>query len=365
MGSAPILVTGGAGFIGSALIRYLIAETELSVINADALTYAANLRNLAPIEGHPRYDFEQVDIRSADELERLFQKHRPAAVVHLAAETHVDRSIDDPLPFVETNVVGTATLLRAACRHWRALSSAEQERFRFLHVSTDEVFGSLAGTSLCTEDAPYRPNSPYAASKAGADHLVRAWYQTYGLPVVVSNCSNNFGPYQFPEKFIPVLIINGLEGRPMPVYGRGENIRDWLYVEDHARALALILHRGRIGECYNVSGGNGLRNLDVAEMICALLDDLSAPLRVRKPRRELIAFVADRPGHDARYAVDGRKLREELGWAPRESFADALRRTVEWYVANEAWWDPLRAVAVKRVGLAPAAELRESGILSA
>jgi dTDP-glucose 4,6-dehydratase len=347
-----LLVTGGAGFIGSALIRYLIAETDTGVVNADALTYAANLRNLAAVERDPRYRFEQVDICSAAEIGRIFAQHRPTAVLHLAAETHVDRSIDDPLVFVETNVRGTATLLQAAYRYWRALPPADQARFRFLHVSTDEVYGSLEGTSAFTEASPYRPNSPYAASKAAADHLVRAWHKTYGLPAIISNSSNNFGPYQFPEKLIPLMIINALEGRSMPVYGRGENVRDWLFVEDHARALWTILNEGRIGECYNVGGGSELRNIDVAAMICDLIDERSSPLPGGKSRRELITFVADRPGHDMRYALDARKLREELGWRPRHTFEGALQRTVEWYLGNEAWWGPLRAVAGERLGLA-------------
>jgi dTDP-glucose 4,6-dehydratase len=344
-----ILVTGGAGFIGSALVRYLISETEASVINLDALTYAANLRNVAAVADHARYRFEQVDIRSAGELGRVFARYRPTAVVHLAAESHVDRSIDDPLNFVETNVLGTATLLRAACNHWRALPAAEKSRFRFLHVSTDEVYGSLEESGAFAEDAPYCPNSPYAASKAGADHLARAWNRTYGLPVLISNCSNNFGPYQFPEKLIPLLIINGLEGRPMPIYGRGENVRDWLFVDDHARSLLAILRGGRVGECYNIGAGNELRNIEVARMICDLLDERDG---ARKRRRDLITFVPDRPGHDARYAIDGRKLREELGWAPQASFAEALSATVAWYCANEGWWAPLRGAAAQRLGLA-------------
>jgi dTDP-glucose 4,6-dehydratase len=346
-----ILVTGGAGFIGSALVRHLIRKTAASVLNVDALTYAANLANLAEVENERRYAFRKMDICSAAEIENLFESRRPSAVVHLAAETHVDRSIDDPSVFVRTNVLGTATLLQAACRYWRALAPAEQARFRFLHVSTDEVYGSIDGADPCAEEAPYRPNSPYAASKAGADHLVRAWHRTYGLPAIISNCTNNFGPYQFPEKLIPLLIINGLEGRAMPVYGRGTNIRDWLFVEDHARALVLILRRGRIGECYNVGGGSELRNIDVAQMICDLLDALAKPLPGRKPRRDLITFVADRPGHDARYALDARKLREELGWHPQAQFKSALRTTVEWYLANEAWWAPLREAASRRLGI--------------
>jgi dTDP-glucose 4,6-dehydratase len=346
-----ILVTGGAGFIGSALVRHLIRETEASVLNVDALTYAANSRNLSGVEGQQRYGFQKMDICSAAEIERLFELHRPSAVVHLAAETHVDRSIDDPSVFVRTNVLGTANLLQAACRYWRALAPAQKVRFRFLHVSTDEVYGSIEGTDPCAEEATYRPSSPYAASKAGADHLVRAWHKTYGLPALISNCSNNFGPHQFPEKLIPLLIINGLGGHPMPLYGRGENIRDWLFVEDHARALALLLHRGRPGECYNVSGSNEVRNIDVAGMICDLLDQVAKPLRAGKSRRELITFVADRPGHDARYALDARKLREELGWRPRATFESALRATVQWYLANEAWWAPLREAATRRMGL--------------
>lgn len=351
MSSQRVLVTGGAGFIGSALIRHLIRETQAHVVNVDALTYAANLRNLCEVERSPRYRFEQVDIRSAAGIERVFARHRPTAVVHVAAETHVDRSIDDPLVFVETNVLGTATLLRAACRHWRALAPAEQARFRFLHVSTDEVYGSLEGASAFSEASPYRPNSPYAASKAAADHLVRAWHKTYGLPTIIANSSNNFGPCQFPEKLIPLMIINGLEGRALPVYGRGDNIRDWLFVEDHARALSMILHDGRIGECYNVGGGNEVRNIDVVAMICDLLDQRSKPLPGRKSRRELIIFVADRPGHDLRYALDARKLRQELGWRPSGTFANALRATVDWYLANEAWWHPLRGAALERLGI--------------
>jgi dTDP-glucose 4,6-dehydratase len=345
-----ILVTGGAGFIGSALVRHLIFETEASVLNVDALTYAANLSNVAAVANHQRYRFEQVDICSAPELARIFARYVPTAVVHLAAETHVDRSIDDPVRFVETNVLGTATLLRVAYDHWRVLTPAQRARFRFLHVSTDEVYGSLEESGAFSEEAPYRPNSPYAASKAGADHLARAWHKTYGLPVLISNCSNNFGPYQFPEKFIPLLVINGLEGRPMPIYGRGENVRDWLFVEDHARALLRILRLGRIGECYNIGAGNELRNIEVAHLICDLLNE--QPLGGRKGRRELITFVEDRPGHDARYAIDGGKIRDELGWSPQASFADALRGTVAWYCENERWWHPLRAVAAQRLGLA-------------
>jgi dTDP-glucose 4,6-dehydratase len=352
MGDDVILVTGGAGFIGSAVVRHLIRESEATVVNVDVLTYAANLANLVEVEGNPRYRFEQADICSAGDIERIFADHRPTAVLHMAAETHVDRSIDDPLLFVRANMLGTATLLQIACRYWRKLAPADKPRFRFHHVSTDEVYGSLGETDFFSENASYRPSSPYAASKAGADHLVRAWHRTYGLPTIISNCSNNFGPYQFPDKFIPLMIINGLEGRPMPIYGQGEHIRDWLFVEDHARALSAILRGGRIGECYNVGGGNEVRNIDAARMICDLLDELMQPLPDRASRRELIAFVADRPGHDARYAIDARKIREELDWGPQATFETALRRTVEWYLANEAWWHPLRAVTTQRLGLA-------------
>jgi dTDP-glucose 4,6-dehydratase len=341
MGSDVIVVTGGAGFIGSAVIRHLIREGGASIVNVDALTYAANPANLAELEGHPRYRFERVDIRSAAEVARIFSAYRPTAVLHLAAETHVDRSIVDPRVFVETNVFGTLTLLQSACHYWRSLPPAA--RFRFHHVSTDEVFGSLGPTGSFREDSPYRPSSPYAASKAGADHLVHAWHRTYGLPIIVSNCSNNFGPYQCPEKFIPLMILSALRGKPMPIYGRGENVRDWLFVDDHARALAMILQSGRIGECYNVGANNEWRNVDVAAMVCDLVDELAPPLPERNSRRELMTFVADRPGHDARYAIDASKIRDELGWKPQETFASALRRTVEWYLANEAWSGPLRA----------------------
>jgi dTDP-glucose 4,6-dehydratase len=346
MGSDVIVVTGGAGFIGSAVIRHLIREGGASVVNVDALTYAANAASLAEVDAHPRYRFEHVDIRSAAEVERVFSAYRPTAVLHLAAETHVDRSIADPLVFVETNVLGTAILLQTACRHWRSLPPAARTRFRFHHVSTDEVFGSLGPTGSFSEEAAYQPSSPYAASKAGADHLVRAWHKTYGLPTIISNCSNNFGPYQCPEKFIPVMILSALKGQPMPIYGRGENVRDWLFVDDHARALSMILRRGRIGDCYNVGAGNEMRNIDVAGTICDLVDELAQPLPGGKPRRELMTFVADRPGHDARYAIDARKVREELGWKPQEPFESALRRTVEWYLTNEAWTGPLRASTV-------------------
>src|SRR5919197_3720315 len=343
MNNDVIVVTGGAGFIGSAVVRHLIRESGASVVNVDALTYAANPASLAEVEGHPRYRFDRVDIRSATEVERIFSAYRPTAVLHLAAETHVDRSIAQPHIFVETNVIGTVTLLETACRYWHALSPAAQTRFRLHHVSTDEVFGSLGATGLFNEDSPYHPSSPYAASKAGADHLVHAWHRTYGLPIIISNCSNNFGPYQHPEKFIPLMILSALRGKPMPIYGRGDNIRDWLFVDDHARALAMILRGGRVGHCYNVGAGNERRNIDVAAMICDLVDESAPPLPGRKSRRELMTFVADRAGHDQRYAIDARKVRDELGWRPQDAFEPALRRTVQWYLANEAWSDPLRA----------------------
>ena len=346
-----VLVTGGAGFIGSALVRHLVATGEARVVNVDALTYAASPANLAAVAGDPHYRFEQVDIRDRAGLARVLETHRPSAVVHLAAETHVDRSINDPLVFVDTNVVGTATLLQAATAYWRLLPSAARALFRFLHVSTDEVYGSLDAMGAFTETSPHQPNSPYAASKAGADHLVRAWQRTYGLPTIVSVACNNFGPCQFPEKLIPLLIINALEGRPLPIYGDGDNVRDWLFVDDHACALAAILRGGRVGEGYNVGGGNERRNVDVATAICDLVDRAAPPLPDGRPRRTLITFVADRPGHDRRYALDARKLAGELGWRPRASFADALRQTVEWYLANALWWSPLRAAATQRLGL--------------
>jgi dTDP-glucose 4,6-dehydratase len=347
-----IVVTGGAGFIGSALVRLLVREGDAIVVNLDALTYAANLANVAEVDRSPRYRFERADICRAAEVRRIFDEHRPTAVVHMAAETHVDRSIDDPLVFVQTNVIGTATLLQVACHYWRALAPADRAQFRFHHVSTDEVYGSLGQTGSFNESSSYQPNSPYAASKAGADHVVRAWHKTYGFPIIISNCSNNFGPYQFPEKFIPMMIINALEGRPMPIYGRGENVRDWLFVEDHARALSTILRAGRPGECYNVGGNSEMRNMDVAALICDLVDEVAQPLPAGKPRRQLITFVADRPGHDLRYAIDAGKIARELGWRPQETFESALRRTVEWYLSNEAWWRPLRSLAAKRLGLA-------------
>ncbi len=332
-----ILVTGGAGFIGVNLVRYLLAETDSRVVVLDKLTYAGNLSSLEDLEDDPRLSFAEADIADRSTVRRLLREHRPDAILNLAAESHVDRSIDSPAAFIETNVVGTYTLLEAALAYWKDLEGMAQRCFRFHHISTDEVYGSLGETGLFAEETPYRPNSPYSASKAASDHLVRAWHHTFGLPVVTSNCSNNYGPYQFPEKLIPLMTISALEGARLPVYGGGENVRDWLYVEDHARALWTILTQGRLGETYNVGGDSEMRNLDVVEMICDLVDEL-APRPGAASRRELIAFVEDRPGHDLRYAIDASKIRAELGWAPRETFASGMRRTVAWYLANQGWW---------------------------
>ena len=332
-----ILITGGAGFIGSAVVRQFINETENTVINVDKLTYAGNLESVAEVAGSPRYRFERVDICDAAAVRRLFVQHRPDAVMHLAAESHVDRSIDGPAQFIETNIVGTYTILEAAREYWNALAGAEKDAFRFHHISTDEVYGTLGADGYFTEETPYQPNSPYSASKASSDHLVRAWHHTYGLPVVTTNCSNNYGPYHFPEKLIPLVIIKALRGEPLPVYGRGDNVRDWLYVEDHARALRLVLEKGQIGETYNVGGHNERTNLQVVQTICALLDEL-LPQSPHRPHAQLITFVADRPGHDQRYAIDAGKIERELGWRPQESFESGLRKTVEWYLNNREWW---------------------------
>ena len=331
-----ILITGGAGFIGSALVRYLINNTDHIVINVDALTYAGNLESLAPVSDNPRHIFEQVDIRDRAELDRLFQQHQPDAVMHLAAESHVDRSIDGPAEFVQTNIIGTYNLLEAARSYWNQLESQQKAAFRFLHVSTDEVYGSLGESGYFTETTPYQPNSPYSASKASSDHLVRAWHHTYRFPVLTTNCSNNYGPYQFPEKLIPLMILNALEGKPLPVYGKGDNIRDWLYVDDHVRALLTVLDKGRLGETYNIGGHNEKTNLDVVKTLCALLDELK-PDSPPTPHENLITFVTDRPGHDQRYAIDATKMAEELGWRPKETFETGLRRTVQWYLDNPTW----------------------------
>ncbi|MGF1628153.1 MAG: dTDP-glucose 4,6-dehydratase [Kiloniellaceae bacterium] len=339
-----ILVTGGAGFIGSAVIRYLLRTGGPAVVNVDKLTYAATPEALEEAAESPRYAFARIDICDGPALREVFAEHRPDAVMHLAAESHVDRSIDDAADFIQTNVVGTYRLLETATAWWRELGGTAQRDFRFHHISTDEVFGALGAEGLFTEETPYRPNSPYSASKAASDHFVRAWHRTYGLPVVTSNCSNNYGLYQFPEKLIPLMIISALEGKPLPVYGKGENVRDWLHVEDHARALVAVLTQGRPGETYNVGGDSELRNIDVVGMICDLVDELR-PRAGGGSRRDLITFVADRPGHDLRYAVDSAKIRRELDWTPRESFASGLRKTVAWYLDHEDWW---RAILARR-----------------
>ncbi|MDB5456327.1 MAG: dTDP-glucose 4,6-dehydratase [Caulobacter sp.] len=335
-----ILVTGGAGFIGSAVCRRLVGVEDVEVINLDKLTYAGDLRSLDTVAGSNRYAFVQADVADAAAVRAVFEVHRPDAVMHLAAESHVDRSINAAGDFVRTNLVGTFVMLEEALRYWRTLPADRAEAFRFLHVSTDEVYGSLGETGAFSEETPYDPRSPYSASKAGSDHLVSAWGHTYGLPVVMSNCSNNYGPYHFPEKLIPLIILNALEGRPLPVYGDGGQIRDWLYVDDHARALSLILREGRVGEKYNVGGRNERTNLQVVEAICDLLDEMAPPLAA--PRRDLITHVADRPGHDRRYAIDAGKLETELGWRAEHGFDTGLRATVRWYLDHADWWRPLR-----------------------
>jgi len=341
-----ILICGGAGFIGSNFIHYLFSEPGFKgqVINCDKLTYAGNLDNLALIsekESGRRYTFIRGDIGNRPLLKDTLARFRPGAIVNFAAESHVDRSIDAPLVFVETNVKGTVCLLEEALLYWKSLAGPEKDDFRFLHVSTDEVFGSLGESGRFSESTPYRPNSPYAASKAASDHFLRAWHQTFGLPVLLGNCSNNYGPYQFPEKLIPLMIINCLQEQTLPVYGRGENIRDWLYVEDHCRALWRILQRGEVGQSYNIGGGNELKNIEVVESICAIMDEL-VPLSAGRAYRELISFVTDRPGHDFRYAVDYSKIKKELGWQPQHDFSSGLKSTVAWYLENRDWWQAIR-----------------------
>jgi dTDP-glucose 4,6-dehydratase len=350
-----ILVTGGAGFIGSSLVRRIIADGRHDVVNVDLLTYAASPEALASVAKSPRYAFEQADIADADAMRAIFARHRPGAVIALAAESHVDRSIDGPAPFIRTNIVGTFTLLEAATAYWQGLEPGPRAEFRFLHVSTDEVFGSLGAEGRFADDSPYRPNSPYAASKAAADHLVRAWHKTYRLPAIVTNSSNNFGPFQFPEKLIPLTISRALDGLSIPVYGKGENVRDWIYVEDHVDGLLTVLANGSPGANYNIGGNSERANLAVVEEICRLLDEL-VPTAARGARKNLISFVTDRPGHDFRYAIDSTRIEQELSWRPRHAFEDALAKTVRWYVENESWWRRTRTDSYdgERLGLARA-----------
>lgn len=336
-----ILLTGGAGFIGSAVVRELIENTNHTVINVDSLTYAGNLESLAAVANSPRYYFAHISISNRSALDAIFVKHQPDAVMHLAAESHVDRSIDDPSQFIQTNIMGTYTLLEAVRSYWSGLPAARKARFRFHHISTDEVYGDLQGADdLFLETTPYAPSSPYSASKAASDHLVRAWQRTYGLPTLITNCSNNYGPYHFPEKLIPHMILNALAGKPLPIYGDGLQVRDWLYVEDHARALIHVVTTGVVGETYNIGGHNEQKNISVVRSICALLDELAGERRPAGIERyaDLITFVKDRPGHDARYAMNAGKIERELGWRPIETFESGLRKTVQWYLANELWW---------------------------
>jgi len=331
-----IIVTGGAGFIGSAVIRQYINETDDEVINLDALTYAGNLESLADVDQNSRYTFEHVNICDINEVERVFEQHQPDAIMHLAAESHVDRSIDGPAAFIQTNIVGAYNLLDVSKRYWDGLSGEKKEHFRFHHVSTDEVYGDLEETGYFTEETSYEPSSPYSASKASSDHLVRAWHRTYGLPIVITNCSNNYGAYQFPEKLIPLVTLNALEGKPLPIYGKGDQIRDWLHVDDHARALRLVLETGKTGETYNIGGHNEKTNLEVVKTICSLLDKL-VPDSPQVPHESLITYVTDRPGHDLRYAIDADKIATELGWTPEETFESGIEKTIHWYLENSEW----------------------------
>ncbi len=354
-----VIVTGGAGFIGSAVCRFLVGDCGFDILNVDKLTYAANLDSLEPVRHHANYQFLKADICDGAAMAAAFDSFKPDAVMHLAAESHVDRSIIGAAAFIATNVQGTYVLLEAALHYWNGLPKASQEAFRFLHISTDEVYGSLGVEGLFSETTAYDPSSPYSASKAASDHLVMAWHRTYGFPAIISNCSNNYGPYQFPEKLIPLTILNAIHGQALPLYGDGSNIRDWLYVDDHARALLTILQRGRLGEKYNIGGRNERSNLDVVQRICGLLDTLNPRERAH---RELITYVPDRPGHDRRYAIDATKLETELGWRAAENFDTGIERTVRWYLGNEAWWRPLRerVYAGERLGLATASPPQEA-----
>jgi len=338
-----LIVTGGAGFIGSACVRLLV-EGGNDVLNVDKLTYAGNLESLSEVKDCPGYSFLQSDICDASAISKAFSDFKPDAVLHLAAESHVDRSIDGPMEFIRTNVLGTGAMLNCALEYWRTLDASAKESFRFLQVSTDEVYGSLGTEGLFSETTPYDPRSPYSASKASGDHLAKAWFHTYGMPVLVTNCSNNYGPFHFPEKLIPLVILNALDGKPLPIYGKGDNVRDWLYVEDHARALKLVVDKGVPGETYNVGGSNERSNLEVVRAICSVLDELAPERRRRelKSFSELITFVPDRPGHDKRYAIDASKLKSELGWQPSENFDSGIRKTVKWYLENDWWWKPIR-----------------------
>jgi dTDP-glucose 4,6-dehydratase len=347
------LVTGGAGFIGSAVVRRLIRDTSHQVLVVDKLTYAGNLDSLAPAANSPRYAFARCNIADGARMRAIIERFEPDVIMHLAAESHVDRSIDGPGEFVQTNVVGTFVLLQESLRYWRSLSAERRAAFRFQHISTDEVFGSLGPEGFFHETYPYQPNSPYSASKAASDHFVRAWHHTYGLPTLITNCSNNYGPYHFPEKLIPLIILNALEGKPLPVYGTGENVRDWLYVEDHAAALVTVAECGRAGESYAIGGWNERRNIEVVKAVCALVDELSPDPGIG-PREALISYVTDRPGHDLRYAIDASKIERELGWRPTETFESGLRKTVSWYLTNRDWWERVRSGGYRgeRLGIA-------------
>ncbi len=331
-----VIVTGGAGFIGSAVVRQYIKETDFEVVNLDALTYAGNLESLVDVSNNHRYSFEHVDIRNIADVQQVFKKHRPDAIMHLAAESHVDRSIDGPADFIQTNIIGTFNLLDVAKKYWDDLSGEKKEKFRFHHVSTDEVYGDLGNTGFFTENTAYEPSSPYSASKASSDHLVRAWHRTYGFPIVITNCSNNYGPYQFPEKLIPLITLNALEGKSLPIYGEGNQIRDWLYVDDHATALRLVLGSGKVGETYNIGGHNEKTNLEVVKIICTKLDGL-LPKSKYVPHEKLIINVTDRPGHDIRYAIDAGKIERDLGWKPNETFESGIDKTIQWYLRSTEW----------------------------